>query len=135
MAKTDDKSKLYWPTALVLAVLLLVNAAVVLCLEGDDRVTALLSADALGLVVLGFMRQIWGVAGVLLLVVAGATVGCGASVQTRTNYALEQARCIANQKEIVDREGTTYDQDYEDMVAEIARCDRELRLIEESDGE
>jgi hypothetical protein len=129
MKKTD--SKLYWPTALVLVVLLLVNAAIILLLEGEDRVTALLSADALGLVVLGFMRQIWGVAAVLVLVVTGAIAGCGASLEVRTDYALEQARCIRNQQEIVDRPGTTYDQDYEDMVAEVARCNRELRLIEE----
>lgn len=56
--------------------------------------------------------------------------GCGASAATRSTYALEQARCIANEREIVDREGTTLEQDQADMAAERARCDAALDAIE-----
>jgi hypothetical protein len=56
--------------------------------------------------------------------------GCGASTQTRVAYATEQARCIANERAIVDRAGSTAAEDRADLEAERARCDEALRAIE-----
>lgn len=56
--------------------------------------------------------------------------GCGsATAEQRTAYAVEQARCIAAERAIVDREGTTYEEDRADLEAERARCDAALRAI------
>lgn len=61
--------------------------------------------------------------------------GCGASAATQSAYALEQARCIANEREIVDRPDTTEEQDRQDMTAERARCDAALDAIETNGGD
>ena len=56
--------------------------------------------------------------------------GCGgASAEVRTAYAVEQARCLANERAIIDRAGTSYDDDVEAMRVERARCDAALRAI------
>lgn len=55
--------------------------------------------------------------------------GCGASAELRTRYATEVARCIANERAIVDRQGTSYEQDLEDLDAERARCNAALEQI------
>jgi hypothetical protein len=55
--------------------------------------------------------------------------GCGASAELRTRYATEVARCIANERAIVDRQGTSYEQDLEDLDAERARCNAALESI------
>jgi hypothetical protein len=61
------------------------------------------------------------------------TVGCdGASLQLRTAYATEVARCIANERSIVDRVGTSAEQDQTDLEAERTRCDAALATIEEA---
>lgn len=65
--------------------------------------------------------------------VAACCQGCGASAATQGAYALEQARCIANEREIVDRAGTTLEQDQAALAAERARCDAALDAIEEAD--
>ena len=59
--------------------------------------------------------------------------GCGASAELRAAYALEQARCIANERQIVERDGTTYMEDVEDLELERARCNAALRLIEQEE--
>lgn len=64
------------------------------------------------------------------LLVTWALSGCGASDAVRARYSVEVAHCIANERAIVDRVGTTAEQDYEDLDAERARCDAALRLIE-----
>lgn len=74
-----------------------------------------------------------GVLGLVALVAAFFS-GCGASAATRSAYALEQARCIANERSIIDREGTTEEQDREAMRVERERCDAALHEIEVSDG-
>lgn len=56
-------------------------------------------------------------------------VSCGASEQLRVAYAAEVARCIANERAIVDREGTTREQDLADLAAERARCDAALEAV------
>lgn len=66
--------------------------------------------------------------------VASCCAGCGASAATRSAYALEQARCIANEREIIARRGTTEEEDTAAMAAERARCDAALDAIEVSDG-
>jgi len=70
---------------------------------------------------------------VALLVITGACViGCGgASAETRSSYAVEQARCVANEREIVNRRGTTAEEDDAALAAERARCDAALHAIEE----
>ncbi len=35
--------------------------------------------------------------------------GCGASAEIRTRYATEVSRCIANERAIIDRQGTSYE--------------------------
>ena len=59
-----------------------------------------------------------------------ALSACGASAQTRTAYGVEEARCIANERAIVDRHGTTLAQDQADLATERARCDAALHAIE-----
>lgn len=54
----------------------------------------------------------------------------GVSPETRTAYAVEQARCLANERAIIDRAGTTMEQDETDFAAERARCDAALQAIE-----
>ncbi len=68
---------------------------------------------------------------VLALFAAVAIGGCGASAATHGAYAVEQARCIANERGIISREGSTREADLEAMDAERARCDEALRAIEE----
>jgi hypothetical protein len=53
----------------------------------------------------------------------------GASMETRTAYAVEVAKCIANEQAIVDRSGTTEEQDYADLTAERNRCDAALNAV------
>ena len=55
--------------------------------------------------------------------------GCGASAELRTRYATEVARCIANERAIIDRQGTSYEQDREDLDVERARCNAALQQI------
>jgi hypothetical protein len=58
--------------------------------------------------------------------------GCGgASADTETAYAAEATRCIAHERAIVDRQGTTLEQDRADLAAERARCDSALHAIED----
>jgi hypothetical protein len=68
----------------------------------------------------------WLGLGVLLLVASGCG---GATAEQRTAYAVEQARCLANERAIVDREGTSYELDRYDLEQERARCDAALRVI------
>ena len=56
-------------------------------------------------------------------------VSCGASEQVRAAYSIEVARCVANERAIVDREGTTREQDEADLAAERVRCDAALDAI------
>jgi len=68
-----------------------------------------------------------------LAVVLGTSLlfgaSCGASAELRTRYATEVARCTANERAIVDREGSTYEQDRADLATERARCDAALTAI------
>lgn len=54
---------------------------------------------------------------------------CGASERVRVAYASEVALCIANERAIIDREGTSREQDEADLAAERARCDAALVAI------
>ena len=56
-------------------------------------------------------------------------LGCGASAELRARYATEVARCTANERAIVDRQGTTLEQDRADLEVERARCDAALAAI------
>ena len=56
--------------------------------------------------------------------------GCGAATpETRSAYAVEALTCIANERAIVERQGTTEEQDRTDLVLERARCDAALATI------
>jgi hypothetical protein len=60
--------------------------------------------------------------------------GCGgASEAVRARYSIEVATCIAHERAIVDRQGTTREQDAADLAAERARCDAALAAIEGSE--
>lgn len=58
------------------------------------------------------------------LTACGGTTGA-----TRTAYSVEVAHCIAAERAIIDRTGTTEAQDRADMAAERARCDARLSQI------
>jgi hypothetical protein len=66
-----------------------------------------------------------------IVLMVALTSGCGGvSPAVREAYAIEQARCLANEREIIARQGTTEAQDEEDFAAERARCDAALQAIE-----
>lgn len=69
----------------------------------------------------------------VVALVAMLSQGCGASAATQGAYALEQARCLANERQIVDQQGTTLAEDQAALAAERARCDAALDAIEEAD--
>ena len=73
---------------------------------------------------------IWSALLASMLLVAQQCAGCGgASPEVRSAYAIEQARCLANERAIIDRAGTGYEEDRADLAAERARCDLALRSI------
>jgi hypothetical protein len=65
------------------------------------------------------------------LILSALIVGCGATVSAdvRHRYATETARCIANERAIIDRQGTSYEQDRDDLDVERARCNAALEQI------
>jgi len=56
--------------------------------------------------------------------------GCGASSATIARYAAEQTLCLRNERAIIDRSGTSEEEDEADYAAEQARCDAALLIIE-----
>ncbi len=66
----------------------------------------------------------WGLWKWLSVAALALLAGCGA-----TPYATETARCAANEEVIVQRTGTTAEQDELDMAAERARCDEALAAL------
>lgn len=71
-----------------------------------------------------------------VIVIAGSCVGCGgASAEVRTAYAIEQARCLTNERSIIalscgDLDGDVCEErDRAAMAAERDRCDTALRAI------
>lgn len=62
-----------------------------------------------------------------------ALSGCGATAATRSRYSIEVSRCLANERDVIEREGTSEQQDRADFAAERARCDAALAEIEGSD--
>lgn len=67
---------------------------------------------------------------VLSVMFAWLLQGCGASDAVRASYAVEVANCMAQERRIIDREGTTAEQDAEDWEIERARCNAALEAIE-----
>ncbi len=63
------------------------------------------------------------------VVCALCIASCGASAELRARYAAEAARCVANERAIIDRSGSTYERDSEDLRIERARCDAALAAI------
>ena len=51
------------------------------------------------------------------------------SADVRHRYATEVAHCIANERAIIDRQGTSYEQDRDDLDVERARCNAALEQI------
>lgn len=63
-------------------------------------------------------------------VIACLLASCsGATAHTRSAYALEVTRCIEAERRIVDRQGTTLEQDRAALRAERERCDAALAAI------
>jgi len=62
--------------------------------------------------------------------VALLLTGCVASAELRARYATEVARCTANERAIVDRQGTSFEEDQRDLLLERNRCDAALAAIE-----
>jgi hypothetical protein len=74
-------------------------------------------------------------ASVVLLALAVSTItACGAQLtsEQRTALAIETQRCVVNERAIVDRVGTTEEQDRADLAAERARCDAARAAITET---
>jgi hypothetical protein len=94
--------------------------------DGSTSMQAMAVAGVVLAWLLAIARQAvrWGWFGALLLVACG-----GATAEQRTAYAVEQARCLANERAIVDREGTSYELDRYDLEQERARCDAALHVI------
>jgi len=72
----------------------------------------------------------WCAVGILI----GAALSCEACGGRLTPYAVEHAHCAANEETIVQREGTTAEEDAEAMELERARCTEALRAIRGIDG-
>lgn len=68
-------------------------------------------------------------AGLVAAVIGFGLAGCGGDPALRARYAAEVARCTANERAIVDRQGTTLEQDREDLEVERTRCDAALAAI------
>jgi len=69
-------------------------------------------------------------AAVPLFALALVTVpGCGASAELRASYATTVTECIAHERAIVDRQGSTLEQDNADLAVERARCDAALAAV------
>lgn len=66
----------------------------------------------------------------IALLAALLTACSGPTAAVRTAYSVEVAHCIANERAIVDRQGTTEEQDRADLAAERARCDAALSAAE-----
>lgn len=123
-----------------LLVLALLVAGVVLAITGDREHAGLLLAGALGALAPLGTRSTGGSAGLarvlplaLGLGTAIALSGCGAQLTSaqRTALAVETQLCIANERAIVDRQGTTEEDDRADLAAERARCDAARAAISE----
>jgi len=72
------------------------------------------------------LARIPSAASLLALALLGSSlVGCGAQLSStqRTTLATETQRCLLNERAIVDRTGTSAEQDASDLAAERARCD------------
>lgn len=131
MTTRQPSARLRWPAALVLTAMLAGSVAIYVYVE-HDRSATLLAWGALCAAVLAFLKPIVVGPALALLLVASAA-GCGASTSTRAAYALEQGRCIANERSVIDREGTSYEDDQRALQEERARCDAALRAIEGSE--
>lgn len=72
----------------------------------------------------------WIAIAAVSMLVLGYCSGCGgASAETRSSYTIEVSRCLSNERAIVDRSGTTEEQDRADLEVERARCDAALTAI------
>lgn len=56
-------------------------------------------------------------------------IGCGASAELRASYATTVTECIAHERAIVDRQGSTLEQDEADLAIERTRCDAALAAV------
>ncbi len=73
----------------------------------------------------------WCAIGVFVGTVATCTSSCGPAVstQTRVDYASEVMRCDELERDIIAREGTTFEEDREAIDLERVRCDEARRAI------
>ena len=73
-------------------------------------------------------------AALLLVALALTLPACGAQLTAtqRTALAVETQLCIANERAIVERQGTTEDEDRAALAAERARCDAARAAITEA---
>lgn len=126
-AKAQAIARITWVIALVAALISVVLLAIFSDGSHVDAVLAFMGGLLLPGMPGGRTALTRIVGGALLLV---ALVGCGAaSAEQRTAYAVEQARCLANERTIVDRPDTSYELDRYDLEQERARCDAALLAI------
>lgn len=118
-----------------LLVLALLVSGVVLAIVGDREHAGLLLAGALGALAPLGTRAPGGIARALPLALGLGTAlalsSCGPALTTeqRTALAIETQFCISNERAIVDRVGSTREDDERDLAAERARCDEARQRI------
>lgn len=118
-----------------LLVLALLVAGVVLGIVGDREHAGLLLAGALGALSPLGARAPGNIARALPLALGLGTAlalsSCGPALTTeqRTALAIETQLCISNERAIVDRVGSTREDDERDLAAERARCDEARQRI------
>jgi Tfp pilus assembly protein PilV len=78
------------------------------------------------------MRDITPTHAALALIGAAFIVlgSCTPNAELRLRYTTEVTQCTQNERAIVDRQGTTAEQDRSDLAAERTRCDAALAAIE-----
>lgn len=63
----------------------------------------------------------------VLLIALGLVAACSGGIASR--YEAEVDRCIANERNILSREGTSREDDELELARERARCDSALQAI------
>ena len=127
---TAGKKRIRWETVVVASAFVLGAWAAFIWGPAEHRSEILVGLTTLGVVIAAAMRKAYGIAVVALCVALPlGALGCGASAATREAYAAEVARCVAGERAIVDREGTTLEEDQRDLAIERDRCDAALAAI------
>jgi len=137
---TDQKTpagSAHWPATIVMCVGLVAVTTAYALSSPDQRSQILAGIAVLWGTVQAFMpaiRKATGASALLLTLALGATAhGCGAqlSESARVALAVRTQLCLVQERAIVDRTGTTAEQDAADLAASRAQCDADRAAIVE----